>query len=49
MGQQIAFILLIVLCGMIFTQILMLAKNENKHFNSILNDIKSIKEKLGIK
>jgi hypothetical protein len=49
MGQQVAFIFLIVFVVLIFTQIILLAKNENKHYNSTLNDIKLIKEKLGIK
>ena len=49
MGQQVAFIILIVLSGMIFFQILLLAINEKKHYNKTLNDIKLIKEKLGIK
>lgn len=49
MGQQIAFIILIVLTGMILFQIFLLAKNEKKHYNRTLNDIKLLKEKLGIK
>jgi hypothetical protein len=47
-GQQIAFILLIVLCVMIFSQILMLAKNEKKRYDRLVLDIKKIKEKIGI-
>ena len=40
MGQQVAFVLLIILSGMIFTQILLLTKNQKKQYNNILNDIK---------
>jgi hypothetical protein len=49
MGQQLAFIILIILCGMILFQILMVHKNEKKYYTHINNDIKLLKEKLGIK
>ena len=49
MGQQVAFIILIILGGMIFFQILILHKNEKKHYTIINRDIKLLKEKLGIK
>lgn len=49
MGQQVAFIILIVLAGMIFFQILLLAKNEKKRLNTISHDLNLLKEKLGIK
>jgi len=48
MGQQVAFVLIIILSGMIFTQILLLAKNQKNHYNNILNDIKLIKEIIDI-
>ena len=48
MGQQFAFILLIVLCVMTFSQILISANNEKKYYKKMLNDIKLIKEKLDI-
>lgn len=47
MGQQIAFILLIILAGMILTQIILLAKKLKNQNESILDELKVIKEKLG--
>jgi len=49
MGIQVAFIFLIVFAVIIFTQIILLAKNEKNHFESTVKEINLIKEKLGIK
>ena len=49
MGQQVAFIILIVLWGIIFIQILMSAKNEKTRYEVLNHEIKMLKEKLGLK
>lgn len=49
MGQQIVFVFLVLFVVMIFSQIIILAKNQKKQYNIILNDVKLIKEKLEIK
>ena len=48
MGQQVAFIFLMALGIMIFTQVFILAKNQKNYYDNILNDIKLIKQKLEI-
>ena len=49
MGQQVAFIFIVLFVVMIFSQIIILAKTQKKQYNIILNDIKLIKQKLEIK
>jgi hypothetical protein len=49
MGQQVAFIIVITLCGMIFFQILLLHKRGKKYYTMITKDIKLLKEKFNIK
>ena len=49
MGQQYAFVFIIILVVMIFSQIIILSKNQKNYYTNILNDIKLIKEKLDIK
>jgi len=45
MGQQVAFILLIVLCGMILFQIFILAKNQKERYENIMKELEQIKSK----
>jgi hypothetical protein len=42
MGQQIAFIIVILLCGMIFTQILLFRNDFEKKYNALLKRISEI-------
>lgn len=47
MGQQIAFILIIILGVMIFAQVLMIRTDLQKKFDSIYNELSKIKRIIG--
>jgi len=46
MGQQVAFIFLIIISVMIFSQILILAKNEKTRYENLMNEFKILKENM---